>query len=801
MLRCGPAFLLLLAILFILALTGCLGDSSSNPGNGGVTSVTLSPVNNVSMDVGSTQVFSATGKNANGGVVLGVDIRFLVGVPPGASNAPTISMNSNGDACAGTWDASFSICSPGTVGPSVVTAVVNGVSSEPTTVYVHEHIDSIQIQQAQSQPPQFPCFSQGQTWLYKGTAYSNNVDITNSVGPLTWTFSNIDVLTPTNFIPPGQPNVLNQVQTTAKSPGVTQLFASVSGTTSSPYPYTTCLIQSLRLQAAGQGQAGNTVTLNNGSNIAITATAVDTLGFTLASPPLTWSTTNPEVAGFTTTTNTTGTNNATARNNLGGTTVFASCSPPSCNIGVLPGLPVYASDGVLPNGTNGFGTISLDVTAMPSAKPVTYTAWATSTGCQNAPGCLTAMFAVTPGANPVGSIVSNLPWTPNSMMFNHVSTARVYLGSDLGLMWVDVTGANPTVGLVSAASTPCNVSLCGKVLAISNDGKQVVVSDDVSTPRQVYIYNGGGTGVATIDLIIPGETVTAAAFSPDQLKVFLLTNSGNMYVYSTVDALSSVPIATSVTDVEFSSDGSFAYVAGMPSSGVSAFSTCSLPNAASVNIGSVTAATTPMQIFPSPLIPPPVFQGGFFWETQNILALEPATVDVPSTHVEVLASQFRQDPITHNDQFTCNPPVFQQPNNNPNPSYSLGQGSFTPIYAQLVADGTQMVVVGKKIPAVLLLNVSNGSTTSVPLAGGASPLSASGSTDGSTIFVAACDQYDQDGVTCASASIHIVSTVSQGDFQQVPYVNVNNNNDRNMCNNGGNPTPQCLPDLVAIRPQ
>jgi len=42
------------------------------------------------------------------------------------------------------------------------------------------------------------------------------------------------------------------------------------------------------------------------------------------------------------------------RANLGGATVFASCTPPSCNIGVLPGLPIYASDGLLPNGTTGW---------------------------------------------------------------------------------------------------------------------------------------------------------------------------------------------------------------------------------------------------------------------------------------------------------------------------------------------------------------------------------------------------------------------------------------------------------------
>src|ERR1019366_686665 len=76
--RCGSGFLLTLAIAFVFALTGCLGKSSSNPGNGGVTSVALSPSNNFSMDVGGTQVFTASGKNAVGGTVLGVNIQFIV---------------------------------------------------------------------------------------------------------------------------------------------------------------------------------------------------------------------------------------------------------------------------------------------------------------------------------------------------------------------------------------------------------------------------------------------------------------------------------------------------------------------------------------------------------------------------------------------------------------------------------------------------------------------------------------------------------------------------------------------------
>jgi hypothetical protein len=245
------------------------------------------------------------------------------------------------------------------------------------------------------------------------------------------------------------------------------------------------------------------------------------------------------------------------------------------------------------------------------------------------------MFSVTPGITPIGAIVS-VPRTPNSMMFNHVSAGRVYLGSDQGLMYVDVTASSPSVVEVSSSSTPCNVSLCGKVLTISNDGKLVVVADTVSTPSQVYIYDGSTTTSTPVDLVIPGETATAAAFSPDQLKLFILTDTGKLYVYSTVDALAPVPIATTATDVKFSADGSFAYVAGAPASSVSAFSTCSLPTTASVDIGNVAASSTPLEIFPSPVV-----QADSQGLTQNVLALEPP-------NIEFLTAKFTQDPILYN---------------------------------------------------------------------------------------------------------------------------------------------------------
>jgi hypothetical protein len=573
------------------------------------------------------------------------------------------------------------------------------------------------------------------------------------------------------------------------------------------------LVSAIYLQIGGQGQAGNSITVNTGASVSVTATAVDTLypftGVAMPNPPLTWSTSNPEVALFGTTTNSSGINNASARANIGGASVTASCTPPSCNIGMpgvtpsgatVPSLPIYASDGLLPNKTKGYRAISLDVT--PATAVPTYSAWAATTGCRDLSGCSSALFSLSPqtnGKNPIAAIYS-LPRTPNSLMFNHQSSARLYIGSKEGLMYIDVGGTNPQIGVASSSQIPCNVSLCGTVLAVSNDGKLAVVSDTVSTPNQVYIYNGGSGSAPPVDLILsnPGETATAAAFSPDQLKLFILTSAGRMYIYSTVDALTPVAIATSATDVKFSLDGSFAYVAGTPAAAsVSGFATCDNPTTSVLS--GITTSAAPLALYPLPTRQLDLLGN---W-TDVVLALDPPYADmfgVTETH----------SPLP-NDQFVCNPPSvaldtnFFPPPAPPVKSVNLGQGPFIPIYAELAGNGTEMIIVAKNISAVLVFDVSNGTTSSIPLnkiSDPPLPLAASASTDGSQVYVAACDQYQNDDPsTCTLGEVHIVNTVALGDIQDVPYINVNDQKNNNMCNGLGIDAPLCIPNLIAIRPQ
>ncbi len=804
--RCASQFLLFAALVSASTLTGCLGKSSSNPGNGGVATVALNPSGSVSIDVGSTLAFTATGKTSAGVNVPNVNIQYLITVPVGSTAAAPLSIASNGNGCAGTWNAGSFTCSPGTPGIAIVNAIINGVSSAPTTVYVHQHIDSIQVSRLDPQgPPLYNCFSQGQSWNYAATAYSGTSDITGSVGPLTWSSTNTGVVTATPIVigqPPAQS--FNEVQVTAKSPGITQLFASASGTYSAPFSFTTCLVAAIYLQIGGEGQNGNEITVNTGGSIPVTATAVDTLypftGVPIPHPPLTWSTSNPEVALFSTTTNTTGTNSATARANVGGASLTVSCAPPSCNIGVLPGLPIYASDGLLPNKTKGFRAISVDVT--PATAVPTYSAWAATTGCQDVAGCSSSLFSLGPksnGKNPIAAIYT-LPRTPNSLVFNHQSSARLYMGSKEGLMYIDVSGTNPQVGVVSSAQIPCNVSLCGSVLTVSNDGKLAVISDTVSNPHQVYIYNGSSNTAPTVDLVLSnsGELATAAAFSPDQLKLFILTNLGNLYVYSTVDAFTPVGISSTATDVKFSLDGSFAYVAGTPgATSISGFATCDTPT--TEVLSGVTTSAPALALYP---LPTRQLDSQGNW-ADVMLALDPPNIDMFGINVA-------ETSLTDNE-FVCNPPSVSLDTNlfpppaPPVKSINLGQGPFVPLYAQLVANGSQMIIVAQNVPAVLVFNVSNGTTSAIPLnkiSDPPLPFAASASTDGSQVYVAACDQYqNNDPTTCTLGEVHIVNTISLGDIQDVPYINVGDQNNNNMCNGLGVNAPLCVPNLIAIRPQ
>src|SRR5882757_4550070 len=266
--RC-PRFFFILAIAALLVLCGCVGKSTPNPAGSGVQTVTLSPASTLSLEFGRTQNFSAAARNSAGGTVF-TTINFV------SDNDAVLTISNSGVACAGKWDSLTNPvrCSPGVEGIANITASAEGVSSPPATIYVHEHIQSMSIASVGTQQclkPPCSCFSQGETFDFQATAIgANQADITNSVGPINWssTIANVVTVNTINDLPK------NQIQVAAKTPGITQLFASASGTVSTPFNYTTCLVKSIMLQV--QGGSGDSTILNAGGTKTVEATVVDT---------------------------------------------------------------------------------------------------------------------------------------------------------------------------------------------------------------------------------------------------------------------------------------------------------------------------------------------------------------------------------------------------------------------------------------------------------------------------------------------------------------------------------------------
>src|SRR5438874_4866563 len=173
-----------LAVLMIAGLAGCGNNGPRTTSFPVPASISVTPSTAVSMDVGTTQSFTAAARDAhNPPRNVTTPLTFM------SSNTAVVTIASNGLACAGTWNSLTSpqICTPGPAGVAQITAVAQGVSSPPTTVYVHQHVDNIVAGLIPTNPPSTaPCISKDQTRNYQATAFSRGADITSTVGPFTW---------------------------------------------------------------------------------------------------------------------------------------------------------------------------------------------------------------------------------------------------------------------------------------------------------------------------------------------------------------------------------------------------------------------------------------------------------------------------------------------------------------------------------------------------------------------------------------------------------------------------------------
>lgn len=530
--KLGPCTAGALILIFILGSLGCgSGSSKSAPP---VITVTLSPSPTASMNLGSTLQFSASVTQNK--TVISTPITFL------SSNKGILSFSPSGLACAGSWDPNFIVCSPGA--PGVVTARASGfgTASPKTVVYVHPAVTNIVASSVDGSPT---CVPQNQTENFQATVFSGTSDITPFVGPLLWSVTDGTVARTSTTAAGLQ---TNQVQVTAAQPGLTHIFANVSGLNGQSARFETCPVQSISLVASSTGS--DSLSLASGSSSTLTPTVNDSQGNAIIVSGLTWLTSQPGVA--------TSKSGSVTAVSPGGAAIFPVCTPPSCNVNMYG---VYSSN-----------VVSTTVTG----SAVAGTVYVASTGCFGVANCNASLIPINTQNNTAGTAIA-LPSPPNSMVVDPTG-AHVYFGTGAGLR-ILATPGNTFTALNNVT---------GKALAASPDGTLAIVSDTTANPNVVYIVNSKTSTAAP--LLLSG--VTAAAFSPDSSTAYLVAGS-KLYVYSTTRALQTITLPGAATDAAFLTTGTFGFVAGAPST-VSLFNGCDNAAPQSPNTATVSTPAPPL---------------------------------------------------------------------------------------------------------------------------------------------------------------------------------------------------------------
>lgn len=639
------------ALLLAIGLAGCGGGSNPNA-VGGPATITLIP-GTLSIEPGQAVQLSVTVKDSAGTVLFNQPITFS----SSATSVATVASGGNtpGLVCGGTWDSTTNpvVCTPGGTGTATITATVGSLSAS-TTVYVHLHITSLTLS-----PSSVNCDSQTATTAFTATAFNNATNITSTVGPFTWGSNDTGVVTiVSNTANPAQ---LNLATATAVNPGQTTVFATAGTTNSVPATFVTCAVVSIHAHVVNS--ASTSFSLAVGATQALAADVTDSTG-TAVTVPLTWMSSSPPTASV----NAGGVVTGVAAGTAG---ITASCSPPTCNNGL--NAPVYSN------------VVSVTVTGAVAGQTVYVTSSALNAACSTAgSNNCTSIIPIPTGTNTPGTAIT-LPsnQVPNSLVFD-AGGANSYVGSTAGLMVF-----NPTNNTISATVTNAK----GTVLAVSPDGKQVIVSN---FGVDVTVFNSSGGTVQTLNI----TNATAADFSPDSFKAYIVGGS-TLYVFSQGLALRTIALTGAANDVNFLSNGSFGYLAG-GGSPVTVYATCD-----NSQQDTVTTPATPTFIRKAPG------------------TLTMAAVDSPNLEI-----------ITANP--TTPPPPACPPTLTDGLTTVNTGVAFTPNALIVTPDGTKALITSN-LAEVTMVNLTNSTVTHIALTGGANAFTGGVTLDSTTLYVGCSD--------------------------------------------------------------
>ncbi len=774
--RVRSVLLLSALTTLVAALSGC-GKKSSGVA---VTTIQIAPAT-LSLEQGKYSGLAVTDNNGAAIAVGRITWRasdssaLSVGL---LSGVPTV--------CAGSWDSltAPTVCTPGPAKAAQLVASAEGATSPPITVFVHQHIERLEVSAIDTpvlcdpgSPQPIAGLSAASQFAaagfadYQVLATNNGTDITSTIGPITWNAQNSAVVTLTTS---GNGLLFNQVRTTAKTPGQTSFFASAAGATSAPFTFTTCPVAAITLATS---TGGNALTFLKGSTTqAITSTVKDSAGLTLTNPPITWSTSNPTVASVSTA-------GVIAASQTGAASITAACLPTNCNLGFQPtASPVYPAVGI-------------GVTVTGSASSTT--AYAASSGCwdrANGPvlGCLSYIIPIPQSSNTPGAPIP-LPHTPTSMLISE--SGQIYVGSCVPRTATGQPVCNGISVVSVAGAVSSNNSVTGEVIGVSTTGSKAVVADISTTPSQVFLYDQP-SNVGTQLLLNIADHAKSAVFSPDDLLAYITTYQctaspcqpsnevpGPVYVDDALNGLRRLAAPSGVTDVAFHPSGALVYMATAANT-VTTLNTSNNTLAASEN-GTQTVAVPGRPQFLRALrdwddatynthfivMNGPNAPDGEIVQATTANLLPPPLPPVPPCTKAFGTTQF----------YICN---FVDPTER----FDFGQGPLDISQFLLSSDTSTAYAIPRNFSSVFSYGLRSKQKGGISLTGAQTATTGGLTTDGAFLYVGSTDGL-----------VHVLNTVSSGDALQITPVSSTTNPATSMCSISTASQP-CNPDFVLVKP-
>jgi hypothetical protein len=580
--------------LILIGLAGLMASCGSS-----VTSSTQAQPNYVYSVAMSTDILTLnSGDWAT--VTAVVEETYLNGAPKAVSPQPPMKFYSSdpgvtvspaGEVCAGQWDTRYLVCTPsGTTTPlgSYVTITAYNAShnvSGTTRVSVHERAANISLSspawlaKTDSTGNVVKCILQGNSVKYLAAPVNSGGGAISNVNEndYEWVVSDSTVASAGPY---------GDVQ--AVGPGVTNVYANLNGTVSTPLAFVTCPPSAIVLESSPFTNgtpilsAGTTadLSLNKGDEKYMTAVLSTTDGATtqnLITATVNYISSDPLAGSFSTVLPLT---DKLTANTAGRFTMISSCAPTTCNNTV--------GDFTSPAGTFtakdlGFG--------YPIYSNVIGTTVAGSTGST----VLVTGATFTDGTTPAYRMLVydsesmavtqtvELANTPNSLVVAP-NGASAYVGSSSGLVVVNLStyaSSLRTYPITGGLSTDV---ITGNVLGVSPDSRYVVVSD--TTNGLVFLIDTTGTKAAVRYSIAGINTVTFAADDSQ----FWIGGPTGVYKYAADTFVKTLTNTSSnVTALAWMPDGQSYFASGAQ---LTNYSTCDDQNPQSLALTPINLATT-----------------------------------------------------------------------------------------------------------------------------------------------------------------------------------------------------------------